>query len=346
MARDLSAKLLDWYDAHARQLPWRAMPGVKPDPYRVWLSEIMLQQTNVTTVKPYFEEFTRRWPKVEDLAKAPREEIMQAWAGLGYYARARNLHACAIKVAEELGGKFPRTREGLLNLPGIGPYTAGAIAAIAFDLPHAAVDGNVERVLSRLYALTTPLPDVKPEIRQRAEALVPQKRAGDFAQSLMDLGATICTPRNPDCRMCPWAKSCQAKALGLAESLPAKRPKQAPPQRHGIAWWIEKDDALLLRMRADKGLLGGMLEMPSSGWSNEDAHFQGEDTGLRVDHVFTHFRLELAIHKAKAPRQLPGPSYQWIAKADLANAALPSVMRKAVQACLGPEVLKKKRPRR
>lgn len=341
MARGLAAKLLDWYDRHRRELPWRARPGERPDPYRVWLSEIMLQQTNVTTVKPYFADFLRRWPNVEKLARAPREEVMQAWAGLGYYARARNLHACAMHVAEKLSGKFPQTRDGLLELPGIGPYTAGAIAAIAYDAREAAVDGNVERVISRAFALQTPLPDVKPEIRKRTQGLVPQARAGDFAQAMMDLGATICTPRNPDCRICPWADDCEGRKLAIADRLPAKRAKKAPPERQGIAFWIEKDGALLLRRRPDKGLLGGMLEMPSAGWSGDDVPFTGKDTGLRVAHVFTHFRLELAIHEAKPPRKL-APGYVWAKKESLAGEALPSVMRKAVAAALGPDAVKKK----
>jgi A/G-specific adenine glycosylase len=198
---DLSAKLLTWYDAHRRDLPWRAKPGEVADPYRIWLSEIMLQQTNVTTVKPYFAAFLKRWPNVKALAAAPREEVMQAWAGLGYYARARNLHACAIHVAEKLGGIFPTTCDGLLELPGIGPYTAGAISAIAYDERQAAVDGNVERVITRAFALETPLPDVKPQVREITQSLVPEKRAGDFAQAMMDLGSGICTPKNPDCRL-------------------------------------------------------------------------------------------------------------------------------------------------
>ena len=378
---DLSAKLLNWYDAHRRDLPWRAKPHEVADPYRVWLSEIMLQQTNVTTVKPYFAAFLKRWPTVKALAAAPREEVMQAWAGLGYYARARNLHACAIHVAEKLGGIFPTTCDGLLELPGIGPYTAGAISAIAYDERQAAVDGNVERVITRAFALETPLPDVKPQVREITQSLVPEKRAGDFAQAMMDLGSGICTPKNPDCRLCPWELSCKAKKLGIAETLPRRKEKPKVPQRQGIAWWIERaDGALLLRRRPDKGLLGGMLEMPSSGWAETaklkrtlgssprvtvetDADtssssgltrgsfspslsdlFGGADTGLRVTHTFTHFHLELAIWSAAPPKKLPGPDYHWAKRESLANEALPSVMRKAVAAALGADVLKKKKP--
>ena len=343
---DWSAKLLTWYDAHRRDLPWRAKPNEVADPYRVWLSEIMLQQTNVTTVKPYFAAFLKRWPHVKALAAAPREEVMQAWAGLGYYARARNLHACAIHVAEKLDGIFPTTRDGLLELPGIGPYTAGAIAAIAYDERQAAVDGNVERVITRAFALETPLPDVKPQVREITQSLVPAKRAGDFAQAMMDLGSGICTPKNPDCRLCPWELSCQAKRLGIAETLPRRKQKPKVPHRHGIAWWIERaDGALLLRRRPDKGLLGGMLEMPSSGWADASENlFGGSDTGLRVTHTFTHFHLELAIWNAAPPKKLPGPDYHWAKRESLANEALPSVMRKAVAAALGADVLKKKKP--
>lgn len=340
---DLAASLLDWYDRHRRDLPWRAKPGKRMDPYRVWLSEIMLQQTNVTTVKPYFADFLKRWPDVHALAGAPREDVMRAWAGLGYYARARNLHACARHVSENLGGVFPDTREGLLELPGIGPYTAGAIAAIAYDARESAVDGNVERVISRAFGLETPLPDVKPEIRRITHGLVPERRAGDFAQALMDLGSGVCTPKNPDCRICPWLRTCKGHRLGIAAQLPRRKEKAAPPERRGVVYWIEKGGALLLRKRPDKGLLGGMLEMPSSGWSGDDANFTGADTGLRVMHVFTHFRLELEIHKAPAPRAIARGEYRWVKKESLASEALPSVMRKAVAAALGPEVLKKKK---
>ena len=358
---DLSAKLLNWYDAHRRDLPWRAKPGEVADPYRVWLSEIMLQQTNVTTVKPYFAKFLARWPHVKALAAAPREAVMQEWAGLGYYARARNLHACAIHVAEQLGGVFPTSRDGLLELPGVGPYTAGAISAIAYDERQAAVDGNVERVITRAFALETPLPDVKPQVREITQSLVPEKRAGDFAQAMMDLGSGICTPKNPDCRLCPWELSCQGKRLGIAATLPRRKAKAQVPQREGIAWWIERGDgALLLRRRPDKGLLGGMLEMPSSGWTEIKSSssgvtrgsfspsladlFGGADTGLRVTHTFTHFHLELAIWHAAPPKALPGPEYHWAKRESLASEALPSVMRKAVVAALGADVLKKKRP--
>ena len=247
---DVSGKLLAWYDAHARDLPWRSKRGKKPDPYHVWLSEIMLQQTTVAAVKDYYIKFLSRWPRVSDLARASQEDVLRAWAGLGYYARARNLHACAIKVVDEWNGKFPDTEEELRSLPGIGPYTAAAIAAIAFDRPHAAVDGNVERVMARVYAIETPLPAAKPMIKEKAQALVPEKRAGDFAQALMDLGATICTPRTANCGICPWTDHCEGSTRGIAESLPLKAPKAKVPTRHGIAFWVERDDGhILLRSR-------------------------------------------------------------------------------------------------
>lgn len=341
---DVSAKLLAWYDAHARELPWRSRPGIKPDPYHVWLSEIMLQQTTVAAVRDYYIKFLSLWPTVSDLAKASQEDVLRAWAGLGYYARARNLHACAIKVVNDWHGKFPDTEEALRSLPGIGPYTAGAIAAIAFDRPHAAVDGNVERVMARLYAIETPLPAAKPLIRERAQALVPQKRAGDFAQALMDLGATICTPRTPNCKICPWTDHCEGRALGIAESLPRKAPKAKIPTRRGIAFWVERDDGhILLRQRPQKCLLGGMMEIPSTPWEAKlprdvVAPLTADWNKLKapIEHTFTHFHLQLNVWKtATAEQSLPaGDGYRWVHKDELAQEALPSLMRKVVVAAL------------
>ena len=339
---NLASQLLDWYRVHARALPWRARPGEQADPYRVWLSEIMLQQTTVPAVKGYFLKFTETWPAVEALAAAPLDDVLKAWAGLGYYARARNLHACARVVAGQLGGRFPETVDELRKLPGIGPYTAGAIAAIAFGKPHAAVDGNVERVISRLYAIETPLPDSKPEIRERAEALVPQQEAGDFAQAMMDLGATICTPKSPNCLICPWAEHCAARKLGIAAELPRKRPKKAVPTRRGIAFWIERDDgAVLLRRRPDKGLLGGMMEVPSTPWGgtperpHDHAPLNGKWKKLagQVEHTFTHFHLELEVWRAVSLDDgmlRDDGDYRWVRRHDLAGEALPTVMRKIV----------------
>ena len=338
--QDLAGKLLAWYDTHARDLPWRSKPGIKPDPYHVWLSEIMLQQTTVAAVKDYYIKFLSRWPKVSDLAKASQEDVLRAWAGLGYYARARNLHACAIKVVSDWNGKFPDTEEALRTLPGIGPYTAAAIAAIAFDRPHAAVDGNVERVITRVYAIETPLPTAKPLIKEKAQALVPMKRAGDFAQALMDLGATICTPRTPNCKICPWADHCEGRTLGIAESLPRKAPKAKIPIRLGIAFWVERDDGhILLRQRPQKGLLGGMMEIPSTPWEAKlprtvAAPFEAEWSKVKfpVEHTFTHFHLQLSVWKtATTEKSLPdGGGYRWVHKDELTHEALPSLMRKVV----------------
>ena len=351
----LSSQLLDWYDRHARVLPWRSLPGETADPYRVWLSEIMLQQTNVQTVKAYFEKFMSLWPAVEALAAAPLDDVLKAWAGLGYYARARNLHACAGEIVSRFGGHFPKAEAELRSLPGIGPYTACAIAAIAFDQPHAAVDGNVERVISRLHAIQTPLPESKPEIGTRAQALVPRHRAGDFAQAMMDLGATICTPKSPDCGNCPWAEHCAARKSGIAASLPRKAPKKPVPLRRGVAFWIERaDGAVLLRRRPEKGLLGGMMEVPSTAWG-EIASTPETQAPLaagwielpgRVDHTFTHFQLELAVMKADGITDgtlRDDGDYRWTRPEDISREALPTVMRKIVSHVLGGAAPKPRR---
>jgi A/G-specific adenine glycosylase len=339
--QDPASQLLEWYDVHARILPWRSRPGEQADPYRVWLSEIMLQQTSVQAVKAYFLKFLTLWPTVEALAAAPLDDVLKAWAGLGYYARARNLHACAGEVVSRFGGRFPESEAALRSLPGIGAYTAGAIAAIAFDRPHAAVDANVERVISRIYAIATPLPESKPEIRQRTQALVPMRRAGDFAQAIMDLGSLICTPRSPNCLICPWAEHCAGRKSGLAPGLPRKKAKAAVPVRRGVAFWIERDGAVLLRRRPEKGLLGGMMEVPSTAWG-ELPHNPETQAPLAavwaklpgfVAHTFTHFHLELGIWKAERilDQALRAPAdYRWVARAELDGEALPAVMRKVV----------------
>ncbi|MGE4063285.1 MAG: A/G-specific adenine glycosylase [Rhodospirillaceae bacterium] len=340
------ADLLAWYDRHRRRLPWRALPGVPPDPYAVWLSEIMLQQTTVTAVKPYFETFLARWPTVADLAASNVEDVMTAWAGLGYYARARNLHKCARVVAEAHGGIFPDTEEGLRDLPGIGPYTAAAIAAIAFGRRAVVVDGNVERVMARLFGVTTPLPKGKPELIAYAGALTPAARAGDYAQAVMDLGATICTPKSPACALCPWSQACIARARGIAETLPAKLRKAENPTRYGIAFWmVRKDGAVLLRRREAKGLLGGMTEVPSTAW--RPARWTSDDLtaalpfskGWRtlpgvVTHTFTHFPLELTVMTADlndAQAGKLGKDALWTPLERLDDAGLPSVMRKVAR---------------
>lgn len=339
------AALLRWYDAHRRTLPWRAAPGVKAEPYRVWLSEIMLQQTTVTAVQPYYHRFLQTFPDVHSLAAAPAEAVMQAWAGLGYYSRARNLHACARMVVEGHGGIFPASLDGLLALPGVGPYTAAAIGAIAFELPAAAVDGNVERVISRIYRVEEPLPGAKSRIRALTQALVPVGRPGDFAQAMMDLGATVCTPRKPECLACPWAQDCQARAAGDAATFPRKAPKKAVPSRFGAAFvCMRADGAVLLRTRPPEGLLGGMDEPPGGVWREAmlapapselllEAPFSarwGQTPGV-VRHVFTHFRLELTIFAAEVAQDFAAPpGMRWVPRAGLANSALPNVMRKAV----------------
>jgi A/G-specific adenine glycosylase len=339
--------VLAWYDRHRRTLPWRAPAGERPEPYVVWLSEIMLQQTTVATVGDYFRRFVARWPTVEALAAAPLDDVLSAWAGLGYYARARNLHACAKVVAEQRGGRFPDDEESLRTLPGIGRYTAAAIAAIAFDRPASAVDGNVERVIARLFALSTPLPDVKPEIAERAARLVPRNRAGDYAQALMDLGATVCTPRNPRCMLCPVADACRGRKRGIAEQLPARTPKREKPTRRGLAFVLaRRDGAILLRKRPAKGLLGGMDEVPSSAW--REGAFAAEHAlaeapvparwrildGI-VRHTFTHFHLELTVARATAATATDGlaglvPGAAWCTVDRMTERALPTVMRKVI----------------
>ncbi|MSP82727.1 MAG: A/G-specific adenine glycosylase [Alphaproteobacteria bacterium] len=331
--------LLAWYDGARRVLPWRAAPGESPDPYRVWLSEIMLQQTTVAAVIPFFERFIRRWPRLDDLANANLDDVLAAWAGLGYYARARRLHACAGAIIGEHGGRFPRDVAGLRTLPGIGAYTAAAIAAIAFEVPVVPLDGNIERVLARIHAVTAPLPRAKPELRRRAAALVPSHRAGDVAQALMDLGAMVCTPRAPDCPCCPWQRNCRANALGIVGRLPTPAPKSIRPHRHGVAFWLERaDGAVLLQRRPLEGLLGGMLEVPSTPWREDrwtgtEARRHGPAAVTwhplpgTVEHMFTHFRLTLSVWSGVGG----GAGGSWHTVEQLADAGLPSVMRKVVR---------------
>lgn len=343
-----AGELLAWYDRNARALPWRIPPheravGVVPDPYRVWLSEIMLQQTTVAAVKDYFLAFTAKWPRVTDLADAETDDVMKAWAGLGYYSRARNLKACAEKVTFELDGRFPETEEGLKALPGIGPYTAAAIAAIAFDQRAAVVDGNVERVLSRLHLIEEPLPGAKPAIRAAMDALTPPDRPGDFAQAVMDLGATICTPRRPACALCPWNAPCEGRRQGVADTLPRKAAKAEKPTRRGAAFVMlrDGDGALALRKRPPKGLLGGMAEVPGTVWSTDFA----EETALLsapvtarwhkhagvATHTFTHFHLEVTVYSATLPVSTLLPEGCWWSRAeDVEGEALPTVMRKII----------------
>jgi A/G-specific adenine glycosylase len=339
--------LLAWYDGHRRALPWRALPGRRADPYRVWLSEIMLQQTTVKAVAPYYARFLSRWPDIAALAAAPLEEVLKTWAGLGYYARARNLHACARAVVEQHDGNFPRDEAALRDLPGIGTYTAAAIAAIAFDLSAAPVDGNIERVIARLYAIDTPLPGAKADISRLAQALTPPHRAGDFAQAMMDLGATLCTPRRPACALCPWNQSCVARIRGDAETFPRRTPKREGELRRGAAFVARRADGfILVRTRPARGLLGGMTEVPTTEWTKDFDESVALQTAPRfparkspnwrrtagiVRHVFTHFPLELSVYAADIPERTPAPEgTRWIAAANLAGEALPSVMRKVI----------------
>ena len=349
-----AADLLAWYDRHRRVLPWRAAAGATADPYRVWLSEIMLQQTTVTAVAPYFDRFVVRWPNVQALAAAPLEDVLKAWAGLGYYARARNLHACARMVAHNYRGSFPSTEAELAQLPGIGPYTAAAIAAIAFGARCAAVDGNVERVVARVFALEQELPAAKPQIRKLTAHLVPSRRTGDFAQAMMDLGATICTPKRPACAICPWMKACRARRRGDPASFPRRARKRAGRLRRGAAFVaLRADGCVLMRARPPKGLLGGMTEVPTTAWTHDfdagEALREAPRLGRArpkwrrlpgvVDHVFTHFPLELVVYRARfAVGAIAPAGARWIALAELTGEALPSLMRKVVAHALGDSV--------
>ncbi|MEI9428592.1 A/G-specific adenine glycosylase [Mesorhizobium sp. Cs1299R1N3] len=353
---DTASRLLAWYDAHHRELPWRVTPreharGVRPDPYRIWLSEVMLQQTTVEAVKSYFRAFVEKWPDVEALAAAPTEDVMKAWAGLGYYSRARNLKACADLVAAR-GGRFPGTETELRELPGIGAYTSAAITAIAFDRPAAVVDGNVERVISRLFSITTPLSEAKPEIRTHVERMVPATRPGDFAQAMMDLGATICTPRRPRCMPCPLREDCSAVIAGDPENFPVRRPKADKPLRRGAAFVATREDgAILLRKRPEKGLLGGMTEVPTTAWTaradgattQAAAPFPGNWLRAgKITHVFTHFALELEVFRAHIKGDaLAG--YFWSLAHEISGEALPTVMKKAIEAAI-PGATKKPSP--
>lgn len=348
-----SPDLLAWYDRHRRALPWRAPPGKRADPYRVWLSEIMLQQTTVKAVAPYYARFLQRWPDLPALAAAPLDDILRAWAGLGYYTRARNLHACARAVVDRHAGQFPESEPALRQLPGIGAYTAAAIAAIAFDQAATPIDGNIERVTARLFAVTTALPAAKPEIARLTCALMPRRRAGDFAQAMMDLGATICTPKRPACSLCPWNKNCAAYSAAQAEQFPIRLPKRNGPLRRGAAFVVRRaDDFVLLRTRPSRGLLGGMAEVPTTPWSADFDQSKALEAAPRfaaarktivwrkiggvVRHVFTHFPLELAVYRAEVPRTAPAPDgMRWIAISELRDEALPSVMRKVVAHGLG-----------
>jgi A/G-specific adenine glycosylase len=364
------ALLLEWYDRHRRRLPWRPPPGERADPYAVWLSEIMLQQTGVKTVGPYFLKFLARWPDVDALGSASLDDVLRMWAGLGYYSRARNLHACAVAVQREHGGVFPDTEEGLRALPGIGPYTAAAIAAIAYDRRTMPVDGNIERVVSRLFAVEEPLPRAKPLVQQLAATLLgaaragdvksragdeqsragdEQSRAGDSAQALMDLGASICTPKKPACALCPLSDDCLGRARGDQETFPRKAPKKTSALRRGAAFVVTCGDQLLVRTRPEKGLLGGMTEVPTSHWlaAQDDKAAAKQAPVVKgiarwhrkagvVTHVFTHFPLELVVYTASVSARARAPKgMRWVPVATLNDEALPNVMRKVIAHGLG-----------
>jgi A/G-specific adenine glycosylase len=340
----MPTRLLAWYDRHRRVLPWRARPGERADPYRVWLSEIMLQHTTVAAVGPYFLTFLARWPDVTALAAAPLDDVLTAWAGLGYYARARNLHKCAQVVAAEHGGRFPETEAGLLELPGIGAYTAAGIAALAFDRRAVVMDGNVERAVARLHRVENALPAAKPELRALTAALTPDERPGDFAQAMMDLGATLCTPRKPRCALCPWREDCNAFKAGDAEDYPRTVPKAERPVLYAVAYWMTlPDGSVLLRRRPEEGLLGGMMEIPTNTWraqpwaldeARATAPFEAQwrDLSANIRHVFTHIDLRLSLLGGTLRKAPDGMIAAPLDK--LGDYALPSVMRKIVNAAV------------
>jgi len=340
-AAAVAPALLDWYDSHRRALPWRALPGEVADPYRVWLSEVMLQQTTVAAVRPRFAAWVARWPDFASLAAADEAEVMAAWAGLGYYARARNLVAAAKVVVAEHGGAFPRDEATLRTLPGLGAYTAAAVAAIAFGQRAVVVDANVERVVARLFLIDEPLPGARTAIRAAADRITPDARAGDFAQAMMDLGSGVCTPRKPSCLLCPLAAVCRAFREGAPERLPVKAAKKARPQRFGTIFWLRRGDAVWLVRRPAKGLLGGMRALPTGPWIDTppglaeapvDADWVLRNAG--VQHGFTHFDIDLALAEAEAGAHDPAEGEWWPIDA-LASAGLPTLFAKAAAAIMG-----------
>jgi A/G-specific adenine glycosylase len=339
--RAIAASVLSWWDLHRRSLPWRAPAGESADPYRVWLSEILLQQTTASGAAPYFENFVARWPDVEALAAAPLEAIMQAFAGLGYYSRARNLHVCARTIAAR-DGRFPREEGELRELPGVGRYTAAAIAAIAFDAPAAPVDGNIARVLSRLHAFDTPIASNRPALEAAASALTPARRCGDFAQALMDIGATICRPRNPLCGECPLNPVCSAARTQSPEDFPPRRARQRNPARAGAAFYARRaDGAFLARRRPARGLLGATMELPGGAWAPGDVTAIGPEEAPFaacwrrlpgfLDHVFTHFALRLTLFAADVEFEKPPGDMIWIAPREIATSGFSGLMRKAAE---------------
>ncbi|WP_332065917.1 A/G-specific adenine glycosylase [Bartonella sp. CB189] len=343
---EISLRLLSWYDQQHRHLPWRITPkeqmkGVYPDPYKVWLSEIMLQQTTVEAVKPYFQKFLTLWPNLSSLAKASQDDIMKAWAGLGYYTRARNLKNCAQQLIKDYAGQFPQSVKALRTLPGIGDYTAAAIAAIAFNHPVAVVDGNVERVVTRLFAITSILPKAKAEIKEKTQKITSLNRPGDFAQAMMDLGATICTPRNPSCLLCPLHNLCQAAKMQATESFPVKAPKKKRRSKTGVAFVVlNENNQIYLEKRQGNKLLGGMTQIPNNiGIDNENGlqnapfsanwQFKGQ-----ITHIFTHFSLKLDIYYTNGIYEMKNKNGWWCDVHHLAEEALPTVMKKAISTAI------------
>lgn len=324
--------MLAWFADHRRPLPWRE----NRTPYRVWLAEVMLQQTTVATATSYFERFVEQFPTVHDLAGAPLDHVLNLWQGLGYYNRARNLHKCAAEVSKRHGGRFPQTAEELQKLPGIGPYTSAAIASIAFDSPAPVVDGNIERVLSRLFAIKTTLPKSKEKIKTYAAKLTPQKQSGDYAEAMMDLGATICTPQNPKCLLCPVNDLCKARAEGMEAQLPKKEKKKPRPEKTGTAYaFVAPDGSVLIRKRPEKGLLAGLWELPHTGWERDNLPLEplqkGQKIG-RIRHVFTHFGLELDVEKVQCAEK-PNPTEgEWVKPEDFKDYAFSTLMKKAIRA--------------
>ena len=345
----ITAGLLAWYDQHGRKFPWRISPErikdrEQPNPYHVWLSEIMLQQTQAATVCGYFEKFIKTWPDLDALFAASSEEILKAWAGLGYYARARNLIKCANMVIHHYGGKFPDTQHELKKLPGIGEYTSAAIAAIAFGEPVAVIDGNVERVITRLYRIKIPLPQAKPEIGRKVKFLVSAKRSGDFAQAMMDLGATICSPRKPDCPFCPLREHCASVNYSDVERFPHKPAKLKKPLREGAVFVaVACDGSILLQKRPDRGLLASMSEVPTTNWNSrrngetgvEGAPFKAQWIPCgQVHHIFTHFRLVLYVFRADIDKTLAKNGQWWSPGHVLPTEALPKLMKKTIEAAI------------
>jgi len=341
----IQEQLLAWYAQHRRVMPWRALKGKTPDPYHVWLSEIMLQQTTVVTVGPYFVKFISKWPTVKALAKAKLDDVLTAWAGLGYYARARNLHKCAQIITAEHNAKFPASQEALMELPGIGPYTAAAISSIAFNQPAVAVDGNVERVVSRFFAIEEPLPASKETLRTHAAKLADgNAHPGDFTQAFMELGATVCTPRKPKCGQCPWQKSCMAHHQGIAEDLPRKTAKAKNPVRYGKVFWIQKNsEEFLIEKRTGKGLYEGLYQLPTTDWIQDnteigthryDKQLSFKPLDVEVRHTFTHFDLVLEIWSARPGKNFKPHKGRFVSAAEIGTYALPSLMQKVLKLCL------------